>query len=49
MMNAEMSVKCRTLIVEDDRGRDDDRSYQGQEYRGKSKRRSLLEDLLDFG
>jgi uncharacterized protein len=33
---------------ERDRYRDDDRSYQGQEYRGKSKRRSFLEDLLDF-
>ena len=27
---------------------DDDRSHRGQEYRGKSKRRSFLEDLLDF-
>jgi Zn-finger nucleic acid-binding protein len=27
---------------------DDDRSNRGQEYRGKSKRRSFLEDLLDF-
>jgi uncharacterized protein len=33
----------------DERDRyDDDRSYQGQEYRGKNKRRSFLEDLLDF-
>ncbi len=33
---------------ERDRYRDDDRSYQSQEYRGKSRRRSFLEDLLDF-
>ena len=26
----------------------DDRSYRGQEYGGKSRRRSFLEDLLDF-
>lgn len=33
----------------DERDRyDDDRSYRGSEYRGKSKRRSFLEDLLDF-
>jgi uncharacterized protein len=35
--------------LRDERDRyDDDRSYRGQEYRGKSKRRSFLEDLLDF-
>jgi Zn-finger nucleic acid-binding protein len=28
---------------------DDDRPYRGQTSGGKSKRRSLLEDLLDFG
>jgi Zn-finger nucleic acid-binding protein len=34
----------------DERDRyDDDRSYRGQTPGGKSKRRSLLEDLLDFG
>ncbi len=34
----------------DERDRyDDDRSYRGQTSGGKSKRRSLLEDLLDFG
>jgi Zn-finger nucleic acid-binding protein len=34
----------------DDRDRygDDDRSYRGQESGGKSRRRSFLEDLLDF-
>jgi Zn-finger nucleic acid-binding protein len=26
----------------------DDRSYRGQEHSGKSRRRSFLEDLLDF-
>ena len=26
----------------------DDRSYQGQQHGGKSRRRSFLEDLLDF-
>jgi uncharacterized protein len=36
------------LQGERDRYGDDDRSYRGQEYRGKSKRRSFLEDLLDF-
>ena len=34
----------------DERDRyDDDRPYRGQASSGKSKRRSLLEDLLDFG
>jgi Zn-finger nucleic acid-binding protein len=34
----------------DERNRDaDDRSYQGQTYGRKSKSRSFLEDLLDFG
>ncbi len=33
----------------DERDRyDDDRSYRGQEHGGKSRRRSFLEDLLDF-
>ena len=33
----------------DERDRyDDDRSYRGQEHGRKSKRRSFLEDLLDF-
>jgi uncharacterized protein len=34
---------------ERDRYADDDRSYRGQEHGQKSKRRSFLEDLLDFG
>jgi len=34
---------------QDERSRDDDRSSRGQDYSGKSKRRSFLEDLLDFG
>ena len=34
----------------DERDRyDDDRSSRGQDYSGKSKRRSFLENLLDFG
>jgi uncharacterized protein len=33
----------------DERDRyDDDRSYRGEGYGGKSRRRSFLEDLLDF-
>jgi Zn-finger nucleic acid-binding protein len=32
----------------DERDRDDDRSYRGPESGRKSKRRSFLEDLLDF-
>jgi uncharacterized protein len=34
---------------ERDRDRDDDRSNRSQEQGGKSRRRSFLEDLLDFG
>ncbi len=33
---------------ERDRYRDEDRSYRSPEYGGKSRRRSFLEDLLDF-
>jgi uncharacterized protein len=36
--------------LRDERDRyDDDRPYRGQPSGGKSKRRSLLEDILDFG
>jgi Zn-finger nucleic acid-binding protein len=35
--------------VERDRYRDDDRSSRDPQYGGKSRRRSFLEDLLDFG
>jgi uncharacterized protein len=37
-----------TFRDERDRYGDDDRSYRGQEQGRKSKRRSFLEDLLDF-